>query len=63
MTHVVKNNQLMRAVRVETPILLPLDDGEVLTIARNGDFCLFNEEQEFVRIVDGKKFSTEYTQV
>lgn len=60
MLNVVKNNQLLNAVRVEVPVTVPLDGGEVLTIARNGDWLLYNDEREFLKVVDEKKFRDDY---
>ena len=63
MPTVVKLSQLLQAVRVETPITVPLDNGGCLVIAGNGDFALFSEEQGFIKFVDAKKFQSEYTEV
>jgi hypothetical protein len=63
MPKVVKLSQLLQAVRVETPITLPLENGSVLTLARNGDFALFSEDQGFIKFVDAKKFAQDYTEI
>jgi hypothetical protein len=60
---VVKINQLLSAVRVEEPILLPLEDGEVLTIAGVGDFVLWDEEKGFLKVVDAVEFAEKWTVV
>jgi hypothetical protein len=35
----------------------------VLTLARNGDFALFSEDQGFIKFVDAKKFAQDYTEI
>jgi hypothetical protein len=59
---VCRNNQLLEAICVETPILLPSQTGEVRVVADSGAYCLFDEDGQFIKIVSAEKF-VDYTVV